>query len=54
MINATKIWQRWFTSFLCSIWSTECSNARTWKIWLDGKLREVYATNEFGIVRRRH
>jgi len=29
-------------------------NARKFGIWFDGKLREVYATNEFIIVRKWH
>jgi len=29
-------------------------HTRTFRIWFDDKLREVYATNDFSIVRMRH
>jgi len=32
----------------------DADNTRTFGIWLDDKLREVYATNDFSIVRRSH
>jgi len=29
-------------------------NAKTFRMWFDHKLCEVYATNDLNIVRRRH
>jgi len=38
---------------LCATYEPQnADNARTFGIWFDDKLREVYATNEFITVRR--
>jgi len=39
----------------CAVYESQnADNARTFEVWFDDKIREVYAKNEFSVVRRRH